>query len=66
MGLLNRLTGRLLAIQVPLRWQKRFAQRRQGVFSTFIRFHQVANEKERILLHGAKRNLKSIPLRVIS
>ncbi len=63
MGLLNRLTGRLLAIQGPFEMAEALCTEIDRVFSPrFIRFHQVENEKERILLHGAKAELEVDPL----
>ena len=63
MGLLNRLTGRLLAIQGPFEMAEALCTEIDRVFSPrFIRFHQVENEKGRILLHGAKAELEVDPL----
>ena len=63
MGLLNRLTGRLLAIQGPFEMAEALCTEIDRVFSPrFIRFHQVENEKGRVLLHGAKAELEVDPL----
>ncbi len=63
MALLNRLTGRLLAISEPLEMAEVLCSEIEGVFSPrFIRFHTVDNDGSRVLLFGMKTELEIDPL----
>lgn len=63
MALLNRLTGRLLAIQGPLEMAEVLCAEIEGVFSPrFIRFHLIESGGRRTLLFGMKAELEMDPL----
>lgn len=63
MALLNRLTGRLLAIQRPLEMAEALCTEIEAVFSPrFIRFHLTESPKIRTLLFGMKNELDTDPL----
>ncbi len=63
MALLNRLTGRLLAIQKPLDMAETLCAEIEAVFSPrFIRFHLTDSAKNRALLFGMRNDLDEDPL----
>ncbi len=63
MALLNKLTGRLLAIQGPLEMAEELGLEIEAVFSPrFIRLHIVDEAGNRTLLFGMKRELEMDPL----
>jgi two-component system sensor histidine kinase KdpD len=63
MALLNRLTGRLLAIPGPLEMAEALCAEIEGVFSPrFIRFHLVESGGGKSLLFGMKAELEMDPL----
>ena len=63
MALLNRLTGRLLAIEGALEMAETLCSEIEAVFSpAFIRFHLIAGGEKRKLLFGEKNELSMDPL----
>lgn len=63
MALLNRLTGRLLAIPEPIGMAEALCSEIENAFSPrFIRFHLVQNDGKRVLLFGGKAELEFDPL----
>jgi hypothetical protein len=63
MALLNRLTGRLLAIQKPLDMAETLCAEIEAVFSPrFIPFHLTDSAKNRALLFGMRNDLDEDPL----
>ncbi|MDO9509515.1 MAG: DUF4118 domain-containing protein [Thermovirgaceae bacterium] len=63
MALLNRLTGRLLAIPGPFEMAEALCTEIESVFSPrFVRFHLVQSSGKRVLLFGVKTGLDIDPL----